>query len=235
MIAVRPAADRGRTSLAWLDSRHTFSFGGYHDPAQMGFRTLRVINDDRVRPSQGYSTHAHRDMEILTLVLDGALEHRDSLGTGSIIRAGDAQRMTAGTGVTHSEFNPSPDAPVRFLQIWILPERAGLIPEYEQRSFPEAARRNRLTPIAARDGRDDSLYLHQEAIVSLGLLDPGRSITCASEKGGNLYLHVYGGNLELDGKRLADGDGAAATGTAELVVRSLEGSDPARFLLFDLA
>jgi redox-sensitive bicupin YhaK (pirin superfamily) len=235
MIALRPAAERGRTSLAWLDSRHTFSFGAYHDPAQMGFRTLRVINDDRVRPAQGFATHAHRDMEILTLVLDGALEHRDSLGTGSIIRAGDAQRMTAGTGVTHSEFNPSPDAPVRFLQIWILPERPGLIPEYEQRSFPEAARRNRLCPIAARDGREESLYVHQEAIVSLGLLDPGRSLTCASENGGNLYLHVFGGKVDLEGTTLADGDGAAATGTAALVVRSLEGDAPARFLLFDLA
>jgi redox-sensitive bicupin YhaK (pirin superfamily) len=235
MIAFRPAGERGRTTLGWLDSRHTFSFGGYQDPAHRAFRTLRVINDDRVKPAQGFQTHAHRDMEILTLVLEGAIEHRDSIGNGSIIRAGDAQRMTAGTGVTHSEFNPSPDAALRFLQIWIIPERTGLIPEYEQRSFPEAARRNRLCPIAARDGREESLYVHQEAIVSLGLVDPGRSLSCRSEKGGNLYLHVYGGKIELGGLTLGDGDGAASTGSAELVVTSLEGDGPARFLLFDLA
>ena len=235
MIAIRRADDRGRTTLPWLDSRHTFSFGGYHDPAHVAFRTLRVINDDRVKPAQGFATHAHRDMEILTLVLDGALEHRDSLGTGSIIRAGDAQRMTAGTGVTHSEFNPSPDAPVRFLQIWIIPERTGLIPEYEQRSFPEAARRNRLVPIAARDGRGDALFVHQEAIVSLGHLEPGRALACPSEKGGNLYLHVFGGTVGVEEATLGDGDGAAITGRDEVVLRGLEGDGPARWLLFDLA
>ena len=235
MIVRRPAAERGRTTLPWLDSRHTFSFGGYHDPAHMGFRTLRVINDDRVQPAQGFQTHAHRDMEILTLALEGAIEHRDSLGNGSIIRAGDAQRMTAGTGVTHSEFNPSPDAALRFLQIWILPERAGLIPEYEQRSFPESARRNRLTPIAARDGRGDALYLHQEAIVSLGHLEAGGTLACRAEKGGHLYLHVFGGKVGLEQHALADGDGAAVSGATEIVVKSLDPDAAARFLLFDLA
>src|SRR5262245_22275424 len=169
MITLRPAGERGRTEIGWLDSRHTFSFGDYHDDRHMGFRALRVINDDRVRPGRGFGTHSHRDMEIVSVVLEGALEHRDSLGTGSVIRPGDVQKITAGTGVSHSEFNPSPDAPVRFLQIWIIPERRGLAPEYQQQVFPEMERRDRLRAIATGDGRDGSIVLYQDADIYAGL------------------------------------------------------------------
>src|SRR5262249_41011427 len=165
MIRVRPARRRGQTVLGWLDSRHTFSFADYYDPEHMGFRSLRVLNDDRVSAGGGFGTHPHRDMEIVTYVLDGALAHRDSLGTGSVIKAGDVQRMTAGTGIRHSEFNASTDAPVHFLQIWLLPERRGLAPGYEQRTVPEAEKRGRLRLVASRDGRDDSLTIHQDADV----------------------------------------------------------------------
>lgn len=235
MITLRPAAERGRTDIDWLDSRHTFSFGDYRDEAHMGFRTLRVINDDRVRAGQGFGTHSHRDMEIVSVVLEGALEHRDSLGTGSIIRPGDVQKMTAGTGVSHSEFNPSPDTPVRFLQIWIIPEKPGLRPEYQQEAFPAEGRRNRLQAIASGDGRDDALVLYQDAHIYAGLFDPGRQTTFTLEPGRHAWLQVHGGRVDLGGHVLADGDGAAVTGEESLVIHSLAGAGPAAFLLFDLA
>jgi quercetin 2,3-dioxygenase len=235
MITLRPAAERGRTQLGWLDSRHTFSFGDYADDRNMGFRTLRVINDDRVRPGRGFGTHSHRDMEIVSVVLEGALEHRDSLGTGSVMRPGDVQKMTAGTGVSHSEFNPSSDAPVRFLQVWIIPERRGLAPEYQQQAFPEAERRDRLRAIATGDGRDGSIVLYQDADIHAGLLEPGREAAHALGRGRGAWVHVYGGRVDLGGHVLEDGDGAGITGEERLVVRALDGAGPARFLLFDLA
>jgi len=164
MIALRPAEERGHTRLSWLDSRHSFSFDRYYDPRHMGFRVLRVINEDRVDPGQGFGTHPHRDMEILTFVLEGVLEHKDSLGSGSVIRPGDVQRMTAGTGISHSEFNPSRTEPVHFLQVWILPERPGLEPSYEQRSFPAAG----LRLVGSRDGREGSVRIHQDVLVYVG-------------------------------------------------------------------
>jgi redox-sensitive bicupin YhaK (pirin superfamily) len=235
MITLRPAGERGRTDLGWLDSRHTFSFGDYSDHRHMGFRTLRVINDDRVRPGRGFGTHSHRDMEIVSVVLEGSLEHRDSLGTGSVIRPGDVQKMTAGTGVSHSEFNPSPDAPVRFLQVWIVPQRRGLAPEYQQKAFPEAERRDRVRAIATGDGREGSIVLYQEADIYAGLLDSGREATHALAPGRGAWVHVYGGRIDLDGHVLGDGDGAAVTGVDRLTLRALDGAGPARFLLFDLA
>src|SRR5919206_2650347 len=173
MITLRPAAERGAENLGWLDSRHTFSFGHYYDPKHMGFGPLRVINEDRVRGGAGFATHGHRDMEIISYVLEGALEHKDSIGTGSVIRPGDVQRMSAGTGIVHSEFNASRSEPVHFLQIWIIPERAGLAPGYEQKTFPVEERRNRLRLVASRDGRDGSLTVHQDVGLYASLLDPG--------------------------------------------------------------
>jgi redox-sensitive bicupin YhaK (pirin superfamily) len=236
MITLRPSGERGRSFFGWLDSRHTFSFGDYLDPDHMGFRTLRVINDDRVEPGQGFGTHPHRDMEILSIVVEGALEHRDSMGNGSVIRAGEVQRMTAGTGVTHSEFNPSPDHPVRFLQVWILPERRGLPPEYQQAAYPEAQRRNALCPVASSDARGDALFVHQRALVLLGHLESGAALTHRPENGGHLWLQLFGGAAVIDGHRLADGDGAAVTGNAALTITGADAPEgPARFLLFDLA
>src|SRR5262245_32286979 len=173
-LVKRPAAARGQTELGWLDSRHSFSFGDYFDPDNMGFRSLRVINDDQVAPGQGFGMHPHRDMEIVTYVLSGALEHRDSLGTGEVIRPGEVQRMTAGTGIRHSEFNPSPTEPVHLLQIWLLPERRGLEPSYEQKAFPESERRNRWRLVASPDGRDGSVTIRQDAAMSVTTLDPGK-------------------------------------------------------------
>src|ERR1039457_2587501 len=176
MIAIRRAADRGHFDHGWLNTYHTFSFAEYHDPAQMGFRALRVINEDRVQAGRGFPTHAHNDMEILSYVLDGELEHKDSMGNGSIIRPGDVQRMSAGTGVRHSEYNPSKEAPVHFLQIWILPERHGLAPSYEQKPFAEADARNRLRVIASPDGRDGSVTIHQDVEVYLARLPAGHEV-----------------------------------------------------------
>jgi len=232
MITILPADERGHTNLGWLDSYHTFSFGDYHDPDHMGFSDLRVINEDRVKPGKGFGTHGHRDMEILSLVLEGALEHKDSMGTGSTIRPGDVQRMSAGTGVTHSEFNPSKDAPVHFLQIWILPERAGLRPEYEQKRFPEAERRGRLRLIASRDGREGSVTIHQDASVYVASLDAGQRVEHRPAAGRSAWVQVARGSLKLNGKALEAGDGAAIAGEAELTITALE---PSELLLFDLA
>lgn len=231
MMIIRRAAARGRTAIDWLDSRHTFSFGDYHDPAAMGFRVLRVINDDRVAPGSGFPTHGHRDMEIVSYVLEGALEHRDSLGTGSVIRPGDVQRMTAGTGVRHSEFNASRSDPVHFLQIWILPETAGLEPGYEQKAFPESERRGRLRLVASQDGREGSVTIHQNASISAALLDTGERARHALSAGRHAYVHVAKGEVTVGGEHLSAGDGAAIS--EELGIE-IAGRSQGEILLFDL-
>ncbi|WP_035691091.1 pirin family protein [Azospirillum halopraeferens] len=232
-IVVRRAADRGLADFGWLDSRHSFSFGHYHDSRHMGFGALRVINEDRVAPGAGFDTHSHRDMEIISYVLDGALEHRDNLGTGSVIRPGDVQRMSAGTGIAHSEFNHAPDAPVHFLQIWIIPERRGLEPGYEQKTFPAAERRGTARLVASRDGRDGSLTVHADADLYASLLAPGDTVALDLRPGRRAWVQVARGTVTLNGVDLGPGDGAAVTGTARL---DLTGTgDGGEVLIFDLA
>jgi redox-sensitive bicupin YhaK (pirin superfamily) len=231
MIQIRKADERGRTRLRWLESYHTFSFGTYYDPQHLGFRTLRVINEDRVQPGQGFGTHSHRDMEIISYVLEGALEHRDSLDNGSVIRPGDVQLMRAGTGVMHSEYNPSSEDFVHFLQIWILPDEQGLAPAYEQRHFPLDARRNVLRRVASRNGRDDSLRLHQDAELYATILEHGHSVIHELAEGRHAWVQVARGRVRLNGLPLQEGDGAAlsdeprmeivADGAAELLVFDL--------------
>jgi len=233
MMIVRKGSERGHTDAGWLDSRHTFSFGDYHDPDAMGFRTIRVINDDRVAAGGGFPTHGHRDMEIISYVLDGALEHRDSLGTGSVIRPGDVQRMSAGTGVRHSEFNASKSESVRFLQLWILPERPGLPPGYEQKSFPPAERQGRLRLVASRDGREGSVTVHQDASLYVASLNRGDQTTFTLPKGRFAWVQVARGDVTLNGEPLTEGDGAALTAVDQLV---LAGNSPnSELLLFDVA
>lgn len=232
MIRVRRADERGHEDHGWLDTRHTFSFGGYLDPDHMGFRTLRVLNDDRVAPGRGFGTHPHRDMEIVTYPLEGAIEHRDSLGTGSVIRPGEVQRMSAGTGVRHSELNHSAKEPLHFLQIWIEPRERGLAPSYEQREFPDEERRGRLRPIATPDGRDGSLTIHQDAEILDALLEPGEEARHRIAPGRHAWVHVARGRVELNGRELGEGDGAAASEEGELTLR---GVDRADVLVFDLA
>ena len=231
MITIRKSDDRGRADHGWLDSRHTFSFADYHDPEQMGFRTLRVINEDRVEPGQGFGTHPHRDMEILSYVLEGALEHKDSMGTSSTIRPGEVQRMTAGTGVLHSEYNPSRKEPVHFLQIWIFPEKKSLKPGYEQKAFPDAERKNRLRLVASRDGRDGSLTIHQDAELYTTLLSRGESVSHPLKAGRFAWVQVARGAATLNGKPLATGDGAAVSGEKSL---ELKATADAEVLMFDL-
>jgi hypothetical protein len=232
MIRVRASAERGFVDHGWLQSFHTFSFAAYDDARYRGFRALRVLNDDRVAPGAGFPTHPHRDMEILTYVVQGTLEHRDSLGNGYVIRAGDVQRMTAGTGVTHSEFNPSDHEPLRLLQIWILPGRQGLPPGYEQRHFPEAERRGRLRPIASRDGREGSLTLHQDVVAYAGLLAAGQQVDHPLAPGRHAWLHVVRGAVTRGRLRLSEGAGAAVSGEPGLAV---EAATQCELLLFDLA
>jgi hypothetical protein len=232
-IRVRPAAERGRAELGWLSSRHSFSFGQYYDPAHMGFRSLRVINDDRVQPGRGFGTHPHRDMEILSIVVEGALEHRDSLGTGSVIRPGEVQRMSAGTGILHSEFNPSPGEEVRFLQIWIEPERQGLEPGYEQRAFPWQQLRESWALVASRDGREGSLTVHQDVALYRATLSRGARLGRSLDAGRHAWLQVVSGAVELGGRRLSEGDGAAVTDPGHLEVSGVD--EHADLLLFDLA
>jgi redox-sensitive bicupin YhaK (pirin superfamily) len=239
MIVLRQAETRGRTDIDWLDSRHTFSFGDYYDPAALGFSALRVINEDRVTPGRGFPTHGHRDMEILSYVLEGALEHKDSLGTGSIIRPGEVQRMTAGTGVRHSEKNASAVETVHFLQIWILPAREGLAPGYEQKAFAESERSGRLCLVASSDGREGSVVMHQDASLYIGEFGVGEQAVHASAPGRSAYVHVARGEIELRGgdgsHRLGAGSGAAITGESRTVLAGLA-SDAGRgeVLLFDL-
>jgi len=232
-IRIRPAAERGVAEFGWLSSRHSFSFGHFYDPDHMGFRALRVINDDRVQPGQGFGTHPHRDMEIVSIVVAGALEHKDSLGTGSVIRPGEVQRMTAGTGVRHSEFNPSPDEEVHFLQIWIEPEKPGLEPSYEQRSFPFEDMRNRWRLVASPDARDGSLTVHQDVALYRAQLTEGGRVEHPIVEGRAAWIQVVEGEVEVNGHRLQEGDGAAIESIGPVVVTGAGGwSD---VLLFDLA
>ena len=231
MIALRRADERGRANFGWLDSRHSFSFGQYYDPAQMGFGPLRVINEDRVAPGGGFPTHGHADMEILSYVLDGALEHRDSIGTGTVIRPGELQRMSAGTGIRHSEFNHSRQEPVHFLQIWILPERDGLAPGYEQKRFPLAEEPGRLHLIAARDGREDAVTLHQDVDLYAGRLRAGDRLAHALAPDRAAWLQVARGAVEVAGTELRAGDGAALSRIDEIGIASPDGAE---ILLFDM-
>jgi redox-sensitive bicupin YhaK (pirin superfamily) len=231
MITIRKAEDRGHFDHGWLNTYHTFSFAEYYDPHHMGFRQLRVINEDRVQPGRGFATHAHQDMEILTYILAGALAHKDSMGTGSVIRLGEVQRMSAGTGVTHSEYNHSTTEVVHFLQIWVLPERRGLPPEYEQKNFPESEKRNVLRLIASRAGRDGSVTIHQDADVYATLLDPGKSVRHTLGPGRSAWVQAARGALQLDGHRLTAGDGAALSNTGAI---QMTAEASAEVLLFDL-
>ena len=232
MIRIRKAEERGHFDHGWLDTYHTFSFGDYYDPANMGFRELRVINQDRVRPETGFPMHGHRDMEIITYLLEGTLEHEDSMGNGSIIRPGEVQRMIAGTGVMHSELNPSKTDPVHLLQIWILPERRGIEPGYEQKSFTEAERSGKLRLVASRAGREGSVTIHQDVEIYAGILDAGERASYTLAPGRHAWLQVGRGALDLNGRRLTEGDGAAI-GAKETI--ELAGQDKAEILLFDLA
>ncbi len=231
MITIRRSGERGHFDHGWLDTYHTFSFADYYDPQFMGFRGLRVINEDRVQPGRGFGTHSHRDMEIVTYVLEGALEHRDSMGTGSVIHPGEVQRMSAGTGVLHSEINPSRSEPVHLLQIWILPERRGLQPEYEQKTFPIEERNNRLRIVASRDGRDGSLTIHQDVTLYASTLNDGVAIVHPLEPERYGWIQVTRGELEVNGERLRAGEGAAIEDERTL---TLKGRGTAEFLLFDL-
>lgn len=231
MFALRRAQQRGHASHGWLNSYYTFSFGDYYDPRHMGFANLRVINDDTVSPSGGFGTHGHRDMEIITYVLDGALEHRDSMGNGSLIRPGDVQRMSAGTGVTHSEFNASDSEPVHFLQIWVLPEQHGLRPGYEQKAFPDEEKRGRLRLVGSRDGRDGSLTIHQDVDLYATLLRAGDSVSHELADGRKGWVQVAQGRAVLNDEQLHPGDGAAIQGPATI---RLSGASEAELLLFDM-
>jgi redox-sensitive bicupin YhaK (pirin superfamily) len=233
MITVRPAGERGRADFGWLDSRHTFSFGDYHDPGQMGFGALRVINEDRVKPGQGFGTHGHRDMEILSYVLEGALEHKDSIGTGSVIRPGDVQVMSAGTGIRHSEFNPSQTEPVHFLQIWVIPDREGITPRYEQKTFSDARKRARLLTVGSADGRDGSVVIHQDVELMASILAPGETVSRRLQPGRKAWLQIVRGAVDLNGQGLVAGDGAAIESEPALEITGTANST--ELLLFDLA
>ena len=232
MIEVRHAADRGTADLGWLHSKHTFSFGGYQDPAHMGFGNLRVINDDRVQPAQGFATHGHENMEIISYVLDGALEHKDSMGNGAVMTSGEVQRMTAGTGVTHSEFNHSSDELVHFLQIWILPEKQGLEPGYEQKNFSAADKSNKLLLVASPTGRGGSIRVHQQVDLYASVLDSGLEVTHQFADGRQAWIQVASGAIDVNGHSLGEGDGAAISETNDLEITAAEKTE---FLLFDLA
>ena len=231
MLTVRKADERGHANHGWLDTWHTFSFADYQDPRHMGYGPLRVINDDTVQPGQGFGTHGHRDMEIITYVLEGALEHKDSMGNGSIIRPGNVQRMSAGTGVRHSEFNPSRDEGVHFLQIWIEPSVTGVRPSYEEKQFGPAEKKGQLRLIAAPDGRAGSVTIHQDAYVYAAVLDGKDTVTHRLEPGRRAFLHVARGSIEVNGTPLKGGDGVKISGESEI---SLARAAQAEVLLFDL-
>src|SRR5438445_9342391 len=232
MIPVRKAAERGHYDHGWLDTYHTFSFGDYYDPALLVLRGLGVINVVRVQPGQGFGMHGHRDMEIVTYVLDGALEHKDSLGNGSIIRAGELQRMTAGTGVRHSEFNPSDKEGVHLYQIWLLPERKGLKPSYEELALGEAQQRGRFRLVASPDGADGSLTIHQDARLYLASLLPGQAVAHPIDPGRAAWLQVLRGSVNVLGNDLSAGDGVAVPDENAI---SVQAAVPSEVLLFDLA
>ena len=232
MITIRKAKERGHFDFGWLDTYHTFSFGDYHDPRFMGFRSLRVINEDRVAPRTGFPRHGHRDMEIITYVLEGALKHSDSMGNGSIIRPGDAQRMTAGTGVTHSEANSSETDAVHLLQIWILPGVPRLEPGYEQKTFSDDEKRNQLRLIASADGRNGAVTIHQDASVYASVLEPGRQLVHQMAPGRHAWIQVARGAVTVSGNELDQGDGAAVS---DEPIVTIAGREQAEVLLFDLA
>jgi redox-sensitive bicupin YhaK (pirin superfamily) len=234
MIRVRPASERGHANHGWLDTYHTFSFDTYHDPAHMGFRSLRVINEDLVAGGKGFPPHAHRDMEIVTYILEGALEHRDSMGNGGVIRPGEVQRMSAGTGVTHSEYNPSATESVHLLQIWIRPEARNLTPSYEQKKFDVAGRRGRLQLVASREARDGSVKIHQDASLYAAALAPGEKVRHKLAAGRHAWLQVARGAVMLNGQSLKAGDGAAVSDEPALDIAG-DGSGESELLLFDLA
>jgi quercetin 2,3-dioxygenase len=231
MIIVRRSHERGHANHGWLNSYHTFSFADYQDPNHMGFRSLRVMNEDRVAPGQGFGKHPHRDMEIVSYVLEGALEHRDSMGNGSVLHAGDFQRITAGTGVEHSEFNPSATEPVHFYQIWLFPEKRGLDPGYEERPFSPSQKRDRLRLVASRDGRDGSLTIHQDADIFLSTLDAGASVSHRLRPGRYAWVQVMRGSVRVGEKTLGESDAAAVSEQSELNLVAVE---PAEVMLFDL-
>ncbi|MGD9719752.1 MAG: pirin family protein [Pirellulales bacterium] len=232
MIQIRKAQDRGHFDHGWLDTYHTFSFASYHDPRHMGFRALRVMNEDRVEPGEGFGTHPHRDMEIVTYVLEGALEHRDSMGHGEILRPGEFQRMSAGTGITHSEFNPSQTEPVHLYQIWLLPQRTGMTPSYEQQKFADEELHNRLRLVAARSAENGSLTIHQDASIYLARLDAAARLEHRLAAGRHAWLQVLRGAVSLNGQQLSTGDGAAISAEPALTLVAYE---PAEIMLFDLA
>ena len=225
------AGTRGRTRISWLDSAHSFSFGNYHDPARMGFRVLRVVNDDRVAPAGGFAPHSHRDMEIISYVVDGSLEHKDSLGNGSRIVPGDVQRMSAGTGITHSEFNGSKTEPVRFLQIWIPPSQRGLQPSYAQKNYPVAERTGRLRLVISPDGADGSLQIHQDARLYAGLLDGEQVAALELAPGRHAWVQVVRGKITANGAALSEGDGLALVDEPRV---QLSGGQNAEVLVFDM-
>ncbi len=232
-ITIRHAADRGHADHGWLDSWHSFSFASYYDPRHMGFRSLRVINDDRIAAGRGFGMHPHEDMEILTYVLSGELAHQDSLGNGSIIKPGDVQRMSAGTGIVHSEFNPSPSEPARLLQIWIEPRRSGGEPGYEQRNFSRREREHRLRVIVSPDGRDGSVRINQDALVYAAVLGPGDRVAHRIDGGRHAWIQVARGAIDVDGARLGEGDAAAAAGPGQWAITGV--ASEAEIVVFDLA
>ncbi|MFY9561098.1 MAG: pirin family protein [Terriglobales bacterium] len=232
MITIRRSNERGGGDHGWLKTRHTFSFNDYWDEKWMGFRSLRVINEDFVGPNGGFPTHPHRDMEIITYILSGQLEHKDSLGTGSVILPGDGQRMTAGRGIRHSEYNPSAKETAHLLQIWILPEKQGLEPSYEQKSFPESEKRGQLRLIASKDGAEGSVRINQDAKLFVSLLAPGEEVTHGFDGKRHAWLQVAKGEVELNGQKLGQGDGAAVSEEKKL---TFKGTKDAEVLLFDLA
>lgn len=231
MITLRKSHERGHANHGWLDTYYSFSFSSYYDPAQMGFSSLRVINDDRVAPASGFPTHGHRDMEIITYVLEGSLEHKDSMGNGSVIYPGDVQRMSAGTGITHSEYNPSGSETLHLLQIWIVPDQVNAVPSYEQIHFTAEQKRNRLQLVASPDGRNGSVTIHQNAFVYASVLEPGHSVTHKLSPQRCAYVHVARGEVVLNGRMLSAGDGARIIEeqTLEFLAHS-----SAEVLLFDL-
>lgn len=232
MIQLRKSADRGHNNFGWLDARHTFSFGEYYDPEHLGFRDLRVINQDIVSPGRGFPTHSHRDMEIITYVLEGAVEHKDSMGNGSIIRPGDIQYMSAGSGVTHSEYNPLNDKPLQLLQIWILPREKGAAPRYSQKHIPDLEKRDRLRLFASPDGAEGSIAIRQDVRLYGAILTAGQSLTIALATGRHGWIQLVRGRLHVNDATLSPGDGAATSDERSLTLRA---SEEAEFLFFDLA
>lgn len=232
MLTIRRGRDRGHADHGWLKSEHTFSFADYHDEAQMGFRSLRVINEDRVAPGKGFGTHSHRDMEIISYVLEGSLEHKDSLGTGAVIRPGDVQRMSAGTGVSHSEFNASTIDPVHFLQIWLVPKERGIKPSYEQKNFRDVDRVGRLRLVASPDGSEGSVTIHADAKLYTGLFESAEQTKLTLSNGRHAWVHVVRGRVRVNEQELEGGDAAALTDESEV---RIDGLEPSEVLVFDLA